>query len=92
MLEDFNEDLLVDQCLAKGLASTFGLAQHTTEATRITATSVTLTDHIYTLDLVNLRAAVTELHIADHKAVWCTLEPHSIIQCNTQNTQFMYIA
>ena len=36
-LADFNEDLLVDQCLAKGLASTFGLAQHITEVTRITA-------------------------------------------------------
>ena len=83
LLEDFNEDL-VDQCLAKGLASTFSLAQHITKATCITVTSVTPINHVYTLNLINFRAGVTEQHIADHKAVWCTLEPHLSIQYNTQ--------
>ena len=73
---DFNINLLSDYQFADDLKNTFGLIQHVTEATRITAKTATLLDHIYTLGLSDVSAIAKELHIADHRAVIGTIKAH----------------
>ena len=50
--------------------------QQVAEVTRVTSTTATLLDHMYTLGPDNASATVKELHIADHRAVVGTLMVH----------------
>ena len=74
---DFNIDLHINKQFATNLESTFGLNQHIATSTRITSSSSTLIDHIYTAGLSNISTSVTELHIADHCAVSCNVQYRS---------------
>ena len=58
MLGDFKVDLLAINHLVYELSSTFGLKQHIRDLTRITSTTSTLLDHIYTSGLNNINAIV----------------------------------
>ena len=51
------------------MAAMFGFIQHITAATRITSTTASVIDNVYTSGLEKITAAVTELHIDDHCAV-----------------------
>ena len=73
VLGDFNEDLLRSPQFADKLHSTFGPTQHINKPTRVTEKSATLIDHVYSSGITNTSTEVTELHIADHRAVICTL-------------------
>ncbi len=81
---DFNVDLLCNSQLADDLAATFDLKQHIATATRITATSATLIDHIYSHGIEIITASVSELHIADHCSVSCTVKLQSPLLPNVQ--------
>ena len=85
ILGDVNIDLLVDPHAADDLYTTFGLVQHIQEPTRITASTATLLDHIYTSSLQNVSSKVIELHIADHRAMSCTIPYQGKVQSNLQN-------
>ena len=84
MLGDFNMDLLSDISFANDLASVFGLEQHMTVVTRITAASAMLLDHIYTLGVQVSSTLVKELHRADHRAVSFVINANSRLSCNVQ--------
>ena len=73
ILGDFNEDLLRSSQFADELHSMFGLTQHIKKPTRVTEKSTTLIDHVYSSGITNTSTEVTELHIADYRAVTCTL-------------------
>ena len=84
LLGDFNIDLLTDRSQADDMAATFDFIQHITAATRITSTTASLIDHVYTSGLENMIVTVTELHIADHCGVSCWLKLHLSITSNIQ--------
>jgi hypothetical protein len=71
---DFNRNLLTDRSFAENLRAEFHLTQLITEPTRITGSSATLLDHIYTSQK-NLIAesGTVNMHVSDHNAVFCTL-------------------
>jgi hypothetical protein len=84
LLGDFNVNLLSDPHMANELDTSFGFKQRITEPTRVTPKSATLIDHVYTADIECVTSKVTELHIADHSAVSCTIM-HSNEQENKQH-------
>ena len=84
LLGDFNIDRLTDRSLTDDMAAMFGFIQHITAATRITSTTASFIDNVYTSGLEKITAAVTELHIADHCAVSYSLKPHLSITSNIQ--------
>ena len=81
---DFNYDLLSDTQFADELLAAYDLQQHINTATRTTKSLSTLLAHIYTHGLTNLFADVSELHIADHCSVNCTIQMHLLHQFNVQ--------
>ena len=44
-------------------------------------------DHVYSSDITNILADVTELHIANHQAVTCTLHGVTKASINAPKTQ-----
>ena len=82
---DVNIDLLANPHAADDLYTTFGLVQHIKEPTGITASTATLLDHIYISSLQNVSSKVIELHIADHRAVPCTIPYQGKVQSIPQN-------
>ena len=73
LLGDLNFDLLKPQTTWEPTIAQFGLTQRVQKATRVTATSSTLLDHIYTNNtslVTNVR--VPEVGISDHFPTICT--------------------
>ena len=80
ILGDLNEDLLTNPDFATNIALSFNMKQHIIEPTRITVHSKTLIDHIYTTDATTLSCSgVYELHLSDHRAVYCFINSLSRI-------------
>ena len=71
VLGDFNEDLKSTD-FSSELALNFGLDQHIKTATRVTLTTATLIDHIYSTNINVTHAGTVNLHIADHY-IYCAL-------------------
>ena len=72
ILGDFNIDLLMPQISWECTTSLFGLHQLIDEPTRITSSSATLIDHIYTNNLNMISDVHTsDIHISDHKPIFC---------------------
>ena len=61
---DFNHDLLKSTAFSDELAESLGLKQHIKTATRVTTTSISLLDHVYTYNVSVHSKAVTKLHFA----------------------------
>ena len=73
LLGDFNIDLLKSQSSWDSTTSLFGLHQLINCATRITQTSATLLDHIYTNnEQMVSKVQVSDICISDHCPVVCT--------------------
>ena len=73
LLGDFNIDLLKPHTAWESTFSLFGLKQVIKEPTRITASSATLLDHIYTTDLSKIsNIKVSDVSVSDHCPVLCT--------------------
>jgi hypothetical protein len=73
LLGDFNFDLFKPQPVWQSTTTLFGLKQLITKATRVTPTSATLLDHIYTNNkplITNI--SVPEKSISDHFPIICT--------------------
>ena len=78
VLGDFNINLKHSQPLWKTITCTLGLTQLITQPTRITKTSATLIDHIYTNNpgkIYNIRVDPT--CISDHNPILCNLSCRS---------------
>ena len=73
LLGDFNIVLLKPQPTWSSATSLFGLRQQIRCATRITQTSATLLDHIYTNNEQMLsKVRVSDISVSDHCPVICT--------------------
>ena len=73
LLGDFKTDLLKPQPTWSSATSLFGLRQQIRCATRITQTSATLLDHIYTNNEQMLsKVRVSDISVSDHCPVICT--------------------
>ena len=73
LLGDFNFDLLMPQPAWESTTSLVGLKQIIKDPTRITMTSQTLLDHIYTNRPEAItKAFVDDLSISDHQPINCT--------------------
>ena len=74
LLGDFNINLHISQPKWDRVLSLFNLKQLVTESTRITDTTSTLIDHVYTNNTKTIRDVhVVSSSISDHKAIFCTL-------------------
>ena len=91
LLGDFNIDLFKPHFAWECITSSFGLTQCVTTATRITKTSSTLIDHIYTnnLSLVN-DTKVPSTGLSDHFPVCCSINVK--IKKNKTNCDHSYIS
>lgn len=73
LLGDFNIDLLKPQPRWDGIVSSLGFKQLITLPTRVTETSSTLLDHIYSNNHSSvLNASLADLSISDHSPIFCT--------------------
>ena len=73
VLGDFNMNILEKTCCRKWLdiVSSFSLTQLISEPTRVTETSSTLIDHVYTSNLSNIvESGVTKYALSDHYLVF----------------------
>lgn len=75
VLGDFNIDLKKPQPRWETISLSLGLKQFITEPTRVTPTSQTLLDHVYsnTPSLVK-SASLSNLSISDHSPICCTVQ------------------
>ena len=53
-------------------------------ATRITAASAMLLEHIHIVGVEVSSTLVKKLHVADHRAISCVINAHSSHSCNVQ--------
>lgn len=73
VLGDFNVDLLKPQPRWDGIISSLGLKQFITLPTRVTATSSTLLDHVYSNNHSSiLNASLADLSVSDHAPIFCS--------------------
>lgn len=74
ILGDFNYDLMKPQPAWESTVSLFGLSQLIQSPTRITPTTSTLLDHIYTNDpSIICDTSVSNISISDHSPVICSV-------------------
>jgi hypothetical protein len=74
ILGDFNIDLLKLQTRWESLICSLGLTQLINAPTRVTPTSETLLDHIYSNNPAQISSAsLSDLSISDHSPIFCTL-------------------
>ena len=69
---------------AEDLSFTFDLKQHITNATKTTATSVILIDHIYSYGINNIDTYVCEQHIANQISLGFTIKITKLQVPNTE--------
>lgn len=89
LLGDFNKDFLNAETDRDwgNFTTSLGLTQLVNEPTRITNTSQTLIDHIYTNIEENIqRVHVERLCLSDHFAVFCNRKSQSVIGKNTHQS------
>ena len=77
-LGDFNVDLLKTTDLADELHEGLGLHQHIKSLTRITSSTATLIDHIYSNNDSFKHAGIFNLGLADHLAIYGCIDATSI--------------
>ena len=91
LLGDFNINMLHSQPNWKCTTSLFGLKQMVTSPTRVTCTSSTLIDHIYTNnDPLLSNIWVPQISISDHFPVCCTWSNKSIPQPNQGHKEITF--
>ena len=68
---DFNVDLMTNQDFASEIKLSFNISQHVSLPTRITFSTSTLIDHLYSTstDMIS-NSGVCELHLSDHMAIY----------------------
>ena len=76
IISDLNYDLLKSSAISDELAASFDLKQLICSPTRITTTSATLINYIYTYNVKAHISGLTELHIADHLAKFCVIDAY----------------
>ena len=73
LMGDFNLDMLKPQVSWESTFSLFGLKQLVTKPTRVTPTSTTLLDHIYTNNQSKIsNVLLSDISISDHCPIICT--------------------
>lgn len=73
ILGDFNIDLLKPHSRWQTITGSLGLAQLISLPTRVTPSSVTLIDHIYSNNPAQITSAsLSDLSISDHTPIFCT--------------------
>jgi hypothetical protein len=88
---DFNLDLQKPQPSWESTFSIYGLNQLVNEPTRVTPTSSTLLDHIYTNNdnkIVNVR--LSDVSVSDHSATMCTWLCKSLKTKKASHTTIVY--
>ena len=91
LLGDFNINMLHSQPNWNCTTSLFGLKQMVTSPTRVSCTSSTLIDHIYTnSDSLLSKIWVPQTSISDHFPVCCTLCNKSIPQLNKGHKEITF--
>ena len=88
LLGDFNIDLFKRNNAWSSTTALFGLVQLVPSATRVTSSTSTLIDHVYTTDvhLVH-RTWVPEIGISDHFPILCSVQ--SKIKCKKREHTYM---
>lgn len=89
LLGDFNKDLLNANINTEwsNFTTTLGLSQLITQPTRVTNSSSTLIDHIYTNYEHNLsKAHVAKIGISDHYAIFCNRKINSYCRNHTHKS------
>ena len=91
LLGDFNVNMFLSQPSWESTLNMLGLQQLITSATRVTKSSSTLIDHIYTSDTSRvLKSCVLQVSLSDHYAVCCNWAL-KIDKCNkNQHTSIHY--
>ena len=85
MLDDFNFDLLKSSEFCDDMYQSWNLKQLICSPTRITNFTSKLIDHICISESVNVCASgTTNLHLADHHATFCCIDPILNILPTTQ--------
>jgi hypothetical protein len=91
LMGDFNIDLFKPQPSWESTFSLYGLKQLVTEPTRVTPTSSTLLDHIYTNNenyIVNVR--LSDASVSDHSPILCTWSCKSPKNNKANHTTIVY--
>ena len=89
LLGDFNIDLFKQPPAWNNTTALFGLEQLVEEATRVTKSSATLIDHIYTNNKQQVsKVKVVESGISDHSVIFC----HWSIKFSKQNPSLLSFA
>ncbi|MCG8034833.1 MAG: hypothetical protein JAZ03_22035 [Candidatus Thiodiazotropha taylori] len=89
LLGDFNRDLLNDQVGKSWLdyTETFGITQYVREATRVTNSSKTLIDHIYSNFSENITFVdVPKIGLSDHFPIFFTRKMNSVLPKTEHHT------
>lgn len=89
LLGDFNKNLLPDHVDIEweNFTTSLGLSQLICDPTRVTETSNTLIDHIYTNAVENIsKAHVCQTTISDHYAIFGSRKLNNCIKTNTHQT------
>ena len=74
LLGDFNMDLSKDNSFSQKMFLDLSLKQYVVSSTRITASSISLIDHVYSNDSNIDRVDVFSMLLADHMAQHCSLK------------------
>ena len=91
LLGDFNYDLMKSQPAWESTVSLFGLSQLITSPTRVTPTTSTLLDHIYTNDPNMISdTCVSDTSFSDHSPVICSMTGRVSKVRNKGHTTFEY--
>ena len=91
LLGDFNINMLHNQPTWNCITSLFGLKQMVTSPTRVSRTSSTLIDHIYTNnDSLLSNTQVPQTSISDHFPVCCTWTSKSALQQSQGHKEIMF--
>ena len=87
LLGDFNIDLQKSHTAWESTYSLFGLKQLITQPTRVTPSSSTLIDHIYTNNTDKISGvSLSDVSISDHSPIicsWSCKSPKTIKECHT---------
>jgi Reverse transcriptase (RNA-dependent DNA polymerase) len=91
MLGDFNIDLLKPHTAWESTCTLFGLKQLVSSPTRITPTSSTLIDHVYTNNTSKISdVSLSDIALSDHCPVICTMAFKSKKTNNKGHTTIQY--
>ena len=91
ILGDFNIDLLKPHTSWKSTCNLFGLQQLVQQPTRVTPTSSTLLDHIYTNNVDRVyNVHLSDVSLSDHSPIVCTLSWRPVKRTKGEHTTIEY--